>query len=342
MNVDLMADTSPGARSMMSDSGWSTITVFQDYMENHFMKYVLRDQPVLLILDGHTTHTSPTTIKWAMERNIHIFVLPAHSSHVLQPLDVAVFGPFKRYYYSECAQFMKDNMGRCVTKYEMARLACKAYLKAVNPLNIVSGFKKTGIYPYNREAIPVDRLLPCESFRDSTPLDKVAAIKQGKEAVQEYLSKKLAMSLSSAATTTTTTKQRVPSRRPPTSGREITSDDYIQEVEVYESEKENRELAKQSMASCNKRVPFSPRPSTSGLNVAPHDDDDDNDESQLSDSDLCCVCGRYSPADLSKRPYLKLVTWGQCDICGHWVHLSFCDKKSVIRKGDEFVCVHCC
>jgi len=99
-----MQGASAGAGYAMSDSGWSTTTVFQDYLKIHFLKHVKRDnenKPVLLILDGHTTHTSSELIQWALTNNIHIFVLPAHTSQVLQPLDVAVFGPFKRFYYSE-------------------------------------------------------------------------------------------------------------------------------------------------------------------------------------------------------------------------------------------------
>ena len=151
MNEELMKGASAGARAAMSDSGWSTASVFREYLETHFLKHVKRDnenQPVLLILDGHTRHTSPDMIKFAQSKQIHLFVLPAHTSHVLQPLDVAVFGPFKRFYYSDAA-YMKANMGKVVTKYEIASIACTAYLKSMSSWNIVSAFKKTGIFPLN-------------------------------------------------------------------------------------------------------------------------------------------------------------------------------------------------
>jgi hypothetical protein len=35
---------------------------------------------------------------------------------------------------------MQQNLGREVTKYQMAELAINAYLKALSPWNIVSGF----------------------------------------------------------------------------------------------------------------------------------------------------------------------------------------------------------
>jgi len=94
MNEDLMKGTSPGARAIMSDSGWSTASVFQDYLDYHFLKYVRTGpddkQPILLILDGHTTHTSRSMIDWVFSKNVHIFVLPAHFSLHTSPLSSAI------------------------------------------------------------------------------------------------------------------------------------------------------------------------------------------------------------------------------------------------------------
>jgi L-ascorbate metabolism protein UlaG (beta-lactamase superfamily) len=53
-------------------------------------------RPQLLILDGHFAHVSVAEVKQVMENDVHLFVLPAHTSHFLHPLDVAVFSPAKR------------------------------------------------------------------------------------------------------------------------------------------------------------------------------------------------------------------------------------------------------
>ena len=57
------------------------------------------------------------------------FVLPPHTSHVTQPLDVGVFGPFKAdvgvfgpfkaMYNKECHtyMYMKNNPGQTISKY---------------------------------------------------------------------------------------------------------------------------------------------------------------------------------------------------------------------------------
>jgi hypothetical protein len=48
------------------------------------------------LLDGHYTHTSYPSLKLLDELNVHVVVLPPHSSHVLQPCDCRLFAEFKR------------------------------------------------------------------------------------------------------------------------------------------------------------------------------------------------------------------------------------------------------
>ena len=49
----------------------------------------------LVIYDGHESHTQPEVASLAMQSKVEILTLPPHTSHVLQPLDKRVFGPFK-------------------------------------------------------------------------------------------------------------------------------------------------------------------------------------------------------------------------------------------------------
>jgi len=250
-----------------------------------------------------------------------------------------VFGPFKRFYYSECASYMKANPGKVVTKYEVGGIACSAYLKALSPWNIVSAFRKAGVYPLNKNAVPSEKLMPCESFRDSTPLQKIKAVRAGKQAVDDYLQSK-----SEAPTTNTSCKCQKKMTTNPKSkpgGKMITSDAYIQEVETYDAQKKRTD----AVPPQNRLVITSPRPSTSGLQVTHVQlfrDADSESESDTDDTETCCVCNKFSPANLDLKPHIKIVNWGQCDECGHWVHLSFCHTKSVLRRGDSFLCPHCC
>ena len=47
--------------------------------------------------------------------------------------------------------WMRTNPGKTLATYEIPQLVNQAFIRAMNPLNILSGFQATGIFPYNRE-----------------------------------------------------------------------------------------------------------------------------------------------------------------------------------------------
>ena len=55
----------------------------------------------LLIVDGHSSHINLKFIDYADRNRILLAVLPPHSTHRLQPLDVSVFSPLATYYTEE-------------------------------------------------------------------------------------------------------------------------------------------------------------------------------------------------------------------------------------------------
>ena len=52
----------------------------------------------MLLLDGHITHHKADFILKCHENHIVPFTFPSHLTHVLQPLDVGVFRPWKHYH----------------------------------------------------------------------------------------------------------------------------------------------------------------------------------------------------------------------------------------------------
>ncbi|XP_060608620.1 uncharacterized protein LOC132760626 [Ruditapes philippinarum] len=169
-NSQFMEGAQPGADGTMSDSGWVNGEIFEDYVTRHLAKHcnldsVSSDRPATLILyDGHKSHLSLTLNEWARQRNVVLFVLPPHTSHLTQPLDVGVYGPFKAFYYTECQQYLQHNPGVYITKYEIASLTSKPYLKAFSPSNITSAFKKSGIYPFDGSQISKSDTAPSSIY----------------------------------------------------------------------------------------------------------------------------------------------------------------------------------
>ena len=52
----------------------------------------------LLVLDGYRSHVTLEVATLARDVGLDILTLPSHTSHAMQPLDVNVFGPFKKYF----------------------------------------------------------------------------------------------------------------------------------------------------------------------------------------------------------------------------------------------------
>ena len=59
------------------------------------------DERRCLIVDSYGSHTLCRILKQCLDNKINILLLPPHCSNLLQPLDVGVYGPLKRYYASE-------------------------------------------------------------------------------------------------------------------------------------------------------------------------------------------------------------------------------------------------
>lgn len=55
---------------------------------------------------------------------------------------------------------MRSHPGRRVSIYKVPELVWQAFLPAMSPTNITSGFRTTGIYPFNRDIFPEEDYAP--------------------------------------------------------------------------------------------------------------------------------------------------------------------------------------
>ena len=70
-------------------------------------------------------------------------------------------------------------------KYQFSQLFSKAWYKAIQPNNLISGFAKTGIHPFNSEAISVPTLPDMEV--DSEHEEEVPAGEDGRGDLEEMM-----------------------------------------------------------------------------------------------------------------------------------------------------------
>ena len=144
-----------GSDVYMNDkSSYINTELFLRWFKEHFLP---RKPPgkVLLIMDGHTSHYNALEmLNLADDNGVTILCLPSHTTQALQPLDRSFFGPLKTYYNQEAKTWMQHHEGRNITRYQVGYLIGKAWKKAASVGNAVSGFKATGIFPLNSNAIP--------------------------------------------------------------------------------------------------------------------------------------------------------------------------------------------
>ena len=95
----------------------------------------------LLILDGYASHINYTFLSWCETHGI-VFCLPPHSTHLLQPLDVGLFGPLQQHYRKAVEDFF------LTTSYGTNR---DIFFPTVE--NIKAAFKVTEIVPLNPRVV---------------------------------------------------------------------------------------------------------------------------------------------------------------------------------------------
>ena len=106
----------------------------------------------MLVLDGHESHKSPAFGMFCKENNIITLCLPAHSSHLLQPLDVGCFNPLKRAYGKALEDFIKSHVNH-ITKTEFFIAFHAAHVAAMTSQNIQGGFRGAGLVPFDPECV---------------------------------------------------------------------------------------------------------------------------------------------------------------------------------------------
>ena len=116
--------------------------MFDIWFHNHFLAYAPTARPLLLLMDEHFSHYNPSTIKTAAAQQVILFCLPPHTTHIAQPLDVASFGVLKQRWDEQCQQYVANNPGKVVTRFQFRN--CFHVLMV--PCNICAGFKAAGVY----------------------------------------------------------------------------------------------------------------------------------------------------------------------------------------------------
>ena len=77
----------PGTIYGLSSKGWIDQELFDGWFIKHFLKHAPASRPLLLLLDGHSSHFCPDTVRLAAKEKVILFALPPNTTHLSQPLD---------------------------------------------------------------------------------------------------------------------------------------------------------------------------------------------------------------------------------------------------------------
>ena len=72
----------PGSIYGLSDSGWMDSELFGEWFHRHFLNYAPSARPLLLLLDGHSSHYNLEFIRQASSEGVVVFCLPPNTTHV--------------------------------------------------------------------------------------------------------------------------------------------------------------------------------------------------------------------------------------------------------------------
>ena len=143
----------PDSWAEFNGSGWMEDSTFTKWLQR-FIQFsnASKEHPVLLLLDGHSTHVKNiAAIEHAQENGVVMLCFPPHCTHRMQPLDVSYMKPLSNYYSNEINKWMRDNPHDVVQLKNIFSIFGRAFTKACTLETALNGFKKTGIWLLNRE-----------------------------------------------------------------------------------------------------------------------------------------------------------------------------------------------
>ncbi|KAL9561187.1 hypothetical protein ACKAV7_014542 [Fusarium commune] len=137
-----------GCDEFMRDPDIPDIIWKQPYFERPEKERIWR----LIVIDGFTGKTSLEFMDYCLRFDIEIFILPPHSTHLTQPLDVGVFQLLKNAHQRRLRHHIREGFLNFKRSDFISKLS-EILTEGFTPHNIMNGFEKSGIFPVNGAAV---------------------------------------------------------------------------------------------------------------------------------------------------------------------------------------------
>ena len=139
----------------VNTEGWTSNAHTQKWLLEDFEPHTsakANGRTRLLIFDGHGSHTTADVVRHCILNRVQLALLPPHTSHLTQPLDVGVFSSMKAHMSREMDRYIRTGIPR-IQKAEWLDAFIVARLLAFTARNIRSGWSGTGLQAFNLEKV---------------------------------------------------------------------------------------------------------------------------------------------------------------------------------------------
>lgn len=140
-----------------SETGWMTTETFYEYITNVFYPWLISQKtefPIILYLDGHSSHVTIPLVSFCREKKIEIIALYPNATHVMQPLDIAFFHPFKDLWKKGVIKWKaEENISRLRKEHIPSVIKKTLDGFANEKQTIQNGFRASGLMPFDADAV---------------------------------------------------------------------------------------------------------------------------------------------------------------------------------------------
>ena len=148
-------DLPPDWRFEVSANRWTTDEIGLRWLQKQFIPFTnhrTRGRYRLLVLDGHGSHLTPEFDQICADHDIIPICMLAHSSHLLQPLDIGCFAILKRSYGGLIDQKMRLGINH-IDKLDFLFTYPQARVNAYKLNMIQNSFRAAGLVPIDPQQV---------------------------------------------------------------------------------------------------------------------------------------------------------------------------------------------